>query len=63
MLIPISVYIVLAVSLNLVGWPAWASCRSATRGFLSVGLFSGCLVAIALCCHIAADGRAPAASR
>ena len=39
MLIPISVYIVLAVSLNLVLGHA---------GFMSVGLFSGCLLSIAL---------------
>jgi len=48
MLIPISVYIVLAVSLNLVvGLLGELSLGHA--GFMSVGLFSGCLVSIALC--------------
>ena len=47
MLIPISVYIVLAVSLNLVvGLLGELSLGHA--GFMSVGLFSGCLVALAL---------------
>ena len=47
MLIPISVYIVLAVSLNLVvGLLGELSLGHA--GFMSVGLFSGCLISIAL---------------
>ncbi len=47
MLIPISVYIVLAVSLNLVvGLLGELSLGHAA--FMSVGLFSGCLVSIAL---------------
>ena len=47
MLIPISVYIVLAVSLNLVvGLLGELSLGHA--GFMSVGLFAGCLVSIAL---------------
>ena len=47
MIIPISVYIVLAVSLNLVvGLLGELSLGHA--GFMSVGLFSGCLVSIAL---------------
>ena len=47
MLIPISVYIVLAVSLNLVvGLLGELSLGHA--GFMSVGLFSGCLLSIAL---------------
>ena len=47
MLIPTSVYIVLAVSLNLVvGLLGELSLCHA--GFMSVGLFSGCLVSIAL---------------
>ena len=47
MLIPISVYIILAVSLNLVvGLLGELSLGHA--GFMSVGLFSGCLVSIAL---------------
>ena len=47
MLIPISVYIVLAVSLNLVvGLLGELSLGHA--GFMSAGLFSGCLVSIAL---------------
>ena len=47
MLIPTAVYIVLAVSLNLVvGLLGELSLGHA--GFMSVGLFSGCLVAIAL---------------
>lgn len=47
MLIPISTYIVLAVSLNLVvGLLGELSLGHA--GFMSVGLFSGCLVSIAL---------------
>ena len=47
MLIPISVYIVLAVSLNLVVG-LLGELSLGHGGFLSVGLFSGCLVAIAL---------------
>lgn len=48
MLIPISTYIVLAVSLNLVvGLLGELSLGHA--GFMSVGLFSGCLVSIVLC--------------
>ena len=47
MLIPISVYIVLAVSLNLVvGLLGELSLGHA--GFMSVGLFTGCLLSIAL---------------
>lgn len=47
MLIPTSVYVVLAVSLNLVvGLLGELSLGHA--GFMSVGLFSGCLVSIAL---------------
>ena len=47
MIIPISVYIVLAVSLNLVvGLLGELSLGHA--GFMSVGLFSGCLLSIAL---------------
>ncbi len=47
MLIPISAYIVMAVSLNLVvGLLGELSLGHA--GFMSVGLFSGCLVSIAL---------------
>ena len=47
MLIPISVYIILAVSLNLVvGLLGELSLGHA--GFMSVGLFSGCLLSIAL---------------
>ncbi len=47
MLIPISVYIVLVVSLNLVvGLLGELSLGHA--GFMSVGLFSGCLISIAL---------------
>ena len=46
MLIPISVYIVLAVSLNLVVG-LLGELSLGHGGFLSVGLFSGCLVAIA----------------
>ena len=47
MLIPISAYIVMAVSLNLVvGFLGELSLGHA--GFMSVGLFSGCLVSIAL---------------
>ena len=47
MLIPVSVYIVLAVSLNLVvGLLGELSLGHA--GFMSVGLFSGCMVSIAL---------------
>ena len=47
MLIPISVYIVLAVSLNLVVG-LLGELSLGHGGFLSVGLFSGCLVAFAL---------------
>ncbi len=47
MLIPISVYIVLAVSLNLVVG-LLGELSLGHGGFLSVGLFSGCLLAIAL---------------
>ena len=47
MLVPVAVYIVMAVSLNLVvGLLGELSLGHA--GFMSVGLFSGCLVAIAL---------------
>lgn len=47
MLVPISVYVVLAVSLNLVvGLLGELSLGHA--GFMSVGLFSGCLVSIAV---------------
>ena len=47
MLIPTAVYIVMAVSLNLVvGLLGELSLGHA--GFMSVGLFSGCLVALAL---------------
>ncbi|MBQ4425233.1 MAG: branched-chain amino acid ABC transporter permease [Lachnospiraceae bacterium] len=47
MLIPVSVYVVMAVSLNLVvGLLGELSLGHA--GFMSVGLFSGCLVSIAL---------------
>ena len=47
MLVPTAVYIVMAVSLNLVvGLLGELSLGHA--GFMSVGLFSGCLVAIAL---------------
>ncbi len=56
MLIPISCYIVLAVSLNLVvGLLGELSLGHA--GFMSVGLFSGCLVSIAL------EGVLPMAAR
>ena len=47
MLVPTAVYIVMAVSLNLVvGLLGELSLGHA--GFMSVGLFSGCLVSIAL---------------
>ena len=47
MLVPVAVYIVMAVSLNLVvGLLGELSLGHA--GFMSVGLFSGCLVALAL---------------
>ena len=47
MLIPMSMYIVLAVSLNLVvGFLGELNLGHA--GFMSVGLFTGCLVSIAL---------------
>ena len=60
MLIPISVYIVLAVSLNLVvGLLGELSLGHA--GFMSVGLFSGCLVSIALVNSCAAPIRIPLA--
>ena len=58
MLIPISVYIVLAVSLNLVvGLLGELSLGHA--GFMSVGLFSGCLVSIALCGTLPMPVRLP----
>ena len=58
MLIPISVYIVLAVSLNLVvGLLGELSLGHA--GFMSVGLFSGCLVSIALADILPAPVRLP----
>ena len=60
MLIPISVYIVLAVSLNLVvGLLGELSLGHA--GFMSVGLFSGCLVSIALCEALPTPVRLPLA--
>ncbi len=58
MLIPISVYIILAVSLNLVvGLLGELSLGHA--GFMSVGLFSGCLLSIALSEHLPAPVRLP----
>ena len=60
MLIPISVYIVLAVSLNLVvGLLGELSLGHA--GFMSVGLFSGCLVSIALNAYLPTVIRLPLA--
>ncbi len=59
MLIPVSVYIVLAVSLNLVvGLLGELSLGHA--GFMSVGLFSGCLVSIALADKLPLILRLPA---
>lgn len=58
MLIPISVYIVLAVSLNLVvGLLGELSLGHA--GFMSVGVFSGCLVSIALSAALPVAVRLP----
>jgi len=58
MLIPISTYIVLAVSLNLVvGLLGELSLGHA--GFMSVGLFSGCLVSIALAQSLPMTVRLP----
>ena len=58
MLIPISVYIVLAVSLNLVvGLLGELSLGHA--GFMSVGLFSGCLLSIALAPMLPMAARLP----
>ena len=58
MLIPISVYIILAVSLNLVvGLLGELSLGHA--GFMSVGLFSGCLLSIALSSLLPAPIRLP----
>ena len=58
MLIPISVYIVLAVSLNLVvGLLGELSLGHA--GFMSVGIFSGCLVSIALEPYLPMVARLP----
>ena len=58
MLIPISVYIILAVSLNLVvGLLGELSLGHA--GFMSVGLFSGCLLSIALSSLLPASIRLP----
>ena len=58
MLIPICVYIVLAVSLNLVvGLLGELSLGHA--GFLSVGLFSGCLLSIALSASLPGALRLP----
>lgn len=58
MLIPISVYIVLAVSLNLVvGLLGELSLGHA--GFMSAGLFSGCLLSIALADILPAAVRLP----
>ncbi len=58
MLIPISVYIVLAVSLNLVvGLLGELSLGHA--GFMSAGLFSGCLVSIALVDYLPLVVRLP----
>lgn len=60
MLIPISTYIVLAVSLNLVvGLLGELSLGHA--GFMSVGLFSGCLVSIALADTLPIGVRLPLA--
>ena len=58
MLIPISAYIVMAVSLNLVvGLLGELSLGHA--GFMSVGLFSGCLVSIALVDFLPTVARLP----
>lgn len=58
MLIPIAVYIVLAVSLNLVvGLLGELSLGHA--GFMSAGLFSGCLVSIALVDYLPLIVRLP----
>lgn len=58
MLIPISVYIILAVSLNLVvGLLGELSLGHA--GFMSVGLFSGCLLSIALADKLPLIARLP----
>lgn len=58
MLIPIAVYIVLAVSLNLVvGLLGELSLGHA--GFMSAGLFSGCLVSIALVDYLPLVVRLP----
>lgn len=58
MLIPVSCYIVLAVSLNLVvGLLGELSLGHA--GFMSVGLFSGCLVSIALENYLPIAARLP----
>lgn len=58
MLLPISVYIVLAVSLNLVvGLLGELSLGHA--GFMSVGLFSGCLLSIALADSLPLGVRLP----
>ena len=58
MLIPISVYIILAVSLNLVvGLLGELSLGHA--GFMSAGLFSGCLLSIALSSLLPAPIRLP----
>lgn len=58
MLIPISVYIVLAVSLNLVvGLLGELSLGHA--GFMSAGLFAGCLLSIALCETLPMPARLP----
>lgn len=58
MLLPISVYIVLAVSLNLVvGLLGELSLGHA--GFMSVGLFSGCLLSIALSDKLPLAARLP----
>ena len=58
MLIPMSMYIVLAVSLNLVvGFLGELNLGHA--GFMSVGLFSGCLVSIALTDKLLLAARLP----
>ena len=58
MLIPISVYIILAVSLNLVVG-LLGELSLGHGGFMSVGLFSGCLVSIALVDHLPMLVRLP----
>ncbi|MBR7150035.1 MAG: branched-chain amino acid ABC transporter permease [Oscillospiraceae bacterium] len=58
MLIPISVYIVLAVSLNLVVG-LLGELSLGHSGFMSVGLFSGCLLSIALADHLPLIVRLP----